>query len=331
LANDKLRVIYIHRGNIMDTIKFVNFKDAVVSNVSKVIIGKEEAIELVIVAFICGGHVLIEDIPGVGKTMLIRAFSTTLGCDFKRIQFTPDLLPSDLTGINFYNQKTFDFDFKKGPLFSNIVLADEINRATPRTQSSLLEAMEEKQITIDGVTRKLDEPFMVLATQNPIESYGTFPLPEAQMDRFFMRIAMGYPKHDEEIEIILKFKDENPIDNLEKIISREEIDYVRNNYHNVSASRNVIEYLMEIIEGTRKNEKIHIGVSPRGTLALFKACQAYAAINGRDFMIPEDVKKIAPYVLNHRVVIKGINRGSSVFELISSIISTIAAPVEKIK
>ncbi|MDF2673537.1 MAG: MoxR family ATPase [Clostridiales bacterium] len=314
----------------MEVEKFVNFKEKVVRNVSKVIVGKEEAIEIVTVAFICGGHVLIEDIPGVGKTMLIRAFSNTIGCEFKRIQFTPDLLPSDLTGINFYNQKTFDFDFKKGPLFSNIVLADEINRATPRTQSSLLEAMEEKQITIDGVTRKLDDPFMVLATQNPIESYGTFPLPEAQMDRFFMRISMGYPKHDEEIEIIMKFKDENPIEGIEKIIGREEIEYVRSNYHNVSASKDVVEYLMSIIEGTRNNEKIQVGVSPRGTLALFKACQAYAAINGRDFMIPEDVKKIAPFVLNHRVVIKGINRGSSVFELINSIINNLATPVEKI-
>lgn len=314
----------------MDVKRFVNFKERVIENVSKVIVGKEDAIELVTVAFICGGHVLIEDIPGVGKTMLIRAFSSTLGCDFKRVQFTPDLLPSDLTGINFYNQKTLEFEFKGGPLFSNIVLADEINRATPRTQSSLLEAMEEKQITVDGITRKLDEPFMVLATQNPIESYGTFPLPEAQMDRFFIRISMGYPKHDEEIEIILKFKDENPINSLEKTISREEIDYVRRNYHNVSASKDVIEYLMAIIEGTRKNEKIQIGVSPRGTLALFKASQAYAGINGRDFMIPEDVKKMAPYVLNHRVVLKGINRGADVFELINSITDNTAAPVEKI-
>lgn len=314
----------------MDVQSFINFKEKVVENVSRVIVGKEEVIKLVTVAFICGGHVLIEDIPGMGKTMLIRAFSSTLGCEFKRIQFTPDLLPSDLTGINFYNQKTLEFDFKEGPLFSNIILADEINRATPRTQSSLLEAMEEKQITIDGVTRRLPDPFMVLATQNPIESYGTFPLPEAQMDRFFMRISMGYPGHDEEIEIILKFKDENPINNLKKTITREEIDYVRRNYHNVSASKDVIEYLMAVIEGTRKNEKIQIGVSPRGTLALFKASQAYAAINGRDFMLPEDIKKIAPYVLNHRMVIKGINRGNSVYELVNSIIDNIAAPVEKI-
>lgn len=314
----------------MDVQGFVNFKEKVVNNVSKVIVGKEEVIELVTVAFICGGHVLIEDIPGVGKTMLIRAFSSTLGCDFKRIQFTPDLLPSDLTGINFYNQKTLEFDFRKGPLFSNIVLADEINRATPRTQSSLLEAMEEKQITIDGVTRSLDNPFMVLATQNPIESYGTFPLPEAQLDRFFMRITMGYPKHDEEIEVILKFRDENPINTLKKIISKEEIDFVRNNFHNVYASKDVMEYLMAIIEGTRKNEKILIGVSPRGTLALFKACQAYAAINGRDFILPEDVKKIAPYVLNHRVITRGINRGSDMFELLNTIFNNIAVPVEKI-
>lgn len=315
----------------MDVKKFVSFKEKLTDNVSRVIVGKEEVIELVAVAFICGGHVLIEDIPGVGKTMLIRAFSSTLGCEFKRIQFTPDLLPSDLTGINFYNQKTFEFDFRRGPLFSNIILADEINRATPRTQSSLLEAMEEKQITIDGVTRKLDDPYMVLATQNPIESYGTFPLPEAQMDRFFMRITMGYPKHEEEIEVIMKFKDENPLNTLEKTITGEEIDYVRNNFHNVHASADVIEYLMAIIEETRKNESIHTGVSPRGTLALFKACQAYAAINGRDYMIPEDVKKMAPFVLNHRVVVRGMNRGSSTFELLQSIVNKIEAPVEKFK
>lgn len=315
----------------MDVKKYVLFKEKLTDNVSRVIVGKEEVIELVAVAFICGGHVLIEDIPGVGKTMLIKAFSSTLGCEFKRIQFTPDLLPSDLTGINFYNQKTLEFDFRKGPLFSNIILADEINRATPRTQSSLLEAMEEKQITIDGVTRKLEDPYMVLATQNPIESYGTFPLPEAQMDRFFMRITMGYPRHEEEIEIIMKFKDENPLDTLEKTITREEIDYVRNSFHNVHASADVIEYLMAIIEETRKNESIHIGVSPRGTLALFKACQAYAAINGREYMIPEDVKKMAPFVLNHRIAVRGMNRGSSAFELLQSIVNKTEAPVEKLK
>jgi MoxR-like ATPase len=278
---------------------------------------------------VCGGHVLVEDIPGVGKTMLIRAFSSTIGCNFKRIQFTPDLLPSDLTGINFYNQKTGDFEFKMGPLFSNIVLADEINRATPRTQSSLLEAMEERQITVDGVTRKLDDPFMVLATQNPVESYGTFPLPEAQLDRFFMRISMGYPEHHQEIDIIFKYKDSNPLSTLEKTINREEIDYVRSNYHNVAVSGEVIEYLMAIVEATRQNEKIQIGVSPRGTLSLFKACQAYAALNGRDYMIPEDVKKMAPYVLNHRMVVKGLNRGNSIFELVNTIINTIKVPVEE--
>lgn len=314
----------------MDTQKFVDFKNKISSNVSKVIIGKEEVIDLITVSFICGGHILLEDIPGVGKTMMVKAFSGTIGSKFKRIQFTPDLLPSDLTGINFYNQKTGEFEFKEGPLFTNIVLADEINRATPRTQSSLLEAMEEGQITVDGVTRKLSNPFMVLATQNPIESYGTFPLPEAQLDRFFMRINMGYPTRNEELEIIARFKEANPIDTLETVITKEEIEYVKENFNKVSCAEDVRGYLMDIVEATRKSDKIQLGVSPRGTLALFKASQAYAAISGRDYMIPEDVKKMAPYVLNHRIIVKGINKSSNIYDFISSLIFDIKVPVEEI-
>lgn len=312
----------------MDTKRFTEFRDKVIDNVSKIIVGKDEVIELVAVSFICGGHVLLEDVPGVGKTMLVKAFAKTIGSSFKRIQFTPDLLPSDLTGINFYNQKSLDFEFKPGPLFTNLLLADEINRATPRTQSSLLEAMEEKQITVDGVTRKLGEPFMVLATQNPVESYGTFPLPEAQLDRFFMRINMGYPKRHEEIGIIQMSRETNSLDELQCTISREEIEYVRNNYEEVKASKDVMEYMMDVVEATRKDDRIQLGVSPRGSIALFRACQAYAAIQGRDFIIPEDVKKMAPYVLNHRMIIKGINRGRSIYEFAESIISSIKVPVE---
>lgn len=314
----------------METTAFVNFRDKIISNVSKVIIGKEEVIKLITTAFICGGHVLLEDVPGVGKTMLVRAFANSIGCSFKRIQFTPDLLPSDLTGINFYNQKTGDFEFRGGPLFSNIIIADEINRATPRTQSSLLEAMEEKQITVDGVTRKLDEPFMVLATQNPIESFGTFPLPEAQLDRFLMKIGMGYPNRGEEIEIIARYKEENPIEKIECVVSKDEIEYVKNNYKKVNISSDVMDYLIDIIESTRNNTSIQLGVSPRGTLALFKACQAYAAISGRDYIIPEDIKKVAPYVLSHRILLSGVNRIGSMSEFISSLISEIKVPVEEI-
>lgn len=314
----------------MDTQKFVDFKNKVSNNVSKVIIGKGEVIDLITVSFICGGHILLEDIPGVGKTMLVKAFSSTIGSKFKRIQFTPDLLPSDLTGINFYNQKIGEFEFKEGPLFTNIVLADEINRATPRTQSSLLEAMEEKQITVDGVTRKLSDPFMVLATQNPIESYGTFPLPEAQLDRFFMRINMGYPSRKEELDIVARFKESNPIETLEAVITKEEVDYVKENFNKVSCSDDVLAYLMDIVEATRKHEKIQLGVSPRGTLALFRASQANAAISGRDYIIPEDIKKMAPYVLNHRIIVKGINKSANIYDFISSVIFDIKVPVEEI-
>lgn len=306
---------------------FVNFKERIINNVSKVIVGKNDIIELVTISFICGGHVLLEDIPGVGKTMLIRAFANSLGCSFKRIQFTPDLLPSDLTGINFYNQKTCDFEFRKGPLFTNIVLADEINRATPRTQSSLLEAMEEKQITIDGQTYKLDEPFMVLATQNPIESYGTFPLPEAQLDRFFMRISMGYPNREEEIEVVYRNKNSNLIGEIKSVVTTDEILYVKNNFSKVNISKEVMDYIMDIIEETRKSEKILLGVSPRGTIALFRACQAKAAIEGRDYIIPEDVKMLSPYVLNHRIITKGLNKINNI-EIIKQLIDNVKAPVE---
>jgi MoxR-like ATPase len=309
---------------------FVNFKDKVLKNVSKVIVGKDEVIELVTVAFICGGHILLEDVPGLGKTMLVRAFAKTIGCDFKRIQFTPDLLPSDLTGINFYNQKTGDFQFKPGPIFTNILLADEINRATPRTQSALLEAMQEKQVTVDGITRKLPEPFMVLATQNPVESFGTFPLPEAQLDRFFMRIKIGYPTREEEIEIVNRNKKEDLTEGLESAVTTEEIAYVRNAYNEVRISKEVMDYLLDIIEKTRNIDMVQLGVSPRGTIALFKASQAYAAINGRDYIIPEDIKKMAPYVLNHRVILKGLSRDRNIYSFINSVLETVRVPVEEV-
>lgn len=313
----------------MDSKAFVDFKKKIVDNISKVIVGKEDVIELLVVSFISGGHVLLEDIPGVGKTMLVKAFAKTIGAPFKRIQFTPDLLPSDLTGINYYNQKINDFQFREGPLFTNIILADEINRATPRTQSSLLEAMEENQITIDGETRKLNIPFMVLATQNPVETYGTFPLPEAQLDRFFMRIKMGYPSREDEKEIIVRNSQPNIIDTIDCVVEKNEIEYVMRNFRLVKVSDDVANYIIDIVELTRQDGKIELGVSPRGAIALYKACQCWAAINGRDFAIPEDVKKMAPYVLNHRIIPKGINKMEDMIETINEILAKAKVPLEE--
>lgn len=311
----------------MDSV--VKFKEKVLENVSKVIVGKDKEIELVIIAFLSGGHVLLEDIPGTGKTMMIRAFSKTLTLPFKRIQFTPDLLPSDITGINFYNQKTGDFQFRQGPLFSNIVLADEINRATPRTQSSLLEAMEEKQITSDGVTRELNKPFMVLATQNPVESFGTFPLPEAQLDRFLMRFNLGYPENQDEKNIILK-NIHNPIENIDSVIEYEALEEINNLIDNVKISDEVLDYLVNIVNGTRKNKIIELGVSPRGSIALFKAARVYAAINGRDYILPEDIKYMAPYILNHRIVAKGTSDVERTMAIINEVVSNVQVPLEEV-
>lgn len=311
----------------MDVKKYEGFKNKISENISKVIVGKQDVIELIIVSFICGGHVLIEDVPGVGKTVMVKAFARSIGNKFMRIQFTPDLLPSDLTGINFYNQKSLEFEFREGPLFSNIIVADEINRATPRTQSSLLEAMEEKQITIDKVTRKLEEPFMVLATQNPIESYGTYPLPEAQLDRFLMRIDMGYPTYEEEMEIVKRSDNHKINEELKVVVSAEEIEYIRTHYNEVLMNDEVMKYMINIVSATRNNEKFQLGISPRGTIALYKASKVYAAINGRDFVIPEDIKKMAPYVLNHRIKSRGMSSGN-LYKSIEQLLDTITVPVE---
>lgn len=313
----------------MDIKKYVAFNKKITDNISKIIVGKREAAELIIVSFICSGHILIEDIPGVGKTVMVKAFAKSIGNKFTRIQFTPDLLPSDLTGINYYNQKILDFEFRRGPLFSNIIVADEINRATPRTQSSLLEAMEEKQITVDKTTYKLDEPFMVLATQNPIESYGTYPLPEAQLDRFLMRINMGYPSYEEEIEVLKRSDNPYLIDKLDTVVSMEEIDYVKSNYNQVRINEDVVKYILDIITATRNSEKFQLGISPRGTIALYKTSKAYAAISGRDYVIPEDVKKMAPFVLNHRIKMRGMNN-IDYYKNIHRLLESIPVPVEEI-
>lgn len=313
----------------MEIKKFVEFKNKILENCSKVIVGKDDIISSIIVCFICSGHVLLEDIPGTGKTMLLRAFSKTIGGNFKRIQFTPDLLPSDLTGINYYNSKEEKFIFRQGPLFSNIVLADEINRATPRTQSSLLEAMEEHQITVDGQTMLLDEPFMVMATQNPIESSGTFPLPEAQIDRFFMKLSLGYMTKEQEIGVMSRKSTLDIIENLECVITKDETNYLKNNFNKVLVNPDVAEYMINIVQKTRSDSRFVVGVSTRGSIALYKASQTFAAINGRDFVLPEDVKSIAKQVLCHRVVLLGGRRNRDIYELFDDLINEVPVPLEK--
>lgn len=312
----------------MDQSAFTDYRKKVVSNCAKVIVGKEDVIEKVLVCFLCSGHVLLEDKPGTGKTMLLRAFARTVGGDFKRVQFTPDLLPSDLTGINFYNQKSGDFEFRPGPLFTNFVLADEINRATPRTQSALLEAMEEKQITVDGVTHRLAEPFMVLATQNPLESFGTFPLPDAQMDRFFMRLSLGYMNRAQELEVLSRPSSQQVLDQLQTVVTPEETAYVRTAYREVAVSDDVKNYLMDIVEATRTQGGFVMGVSTRGALALYRAAQAFAALQGRDYVIPEDIKGLAPTVLSHRVVLGSGMNADAAAQRLRKLLSEITVPLE---
>jgi len=278
--------------------------DKIRENISKVIVGKEEVIDIVLVSLFCNGHVLLEDVPGLGKTVLAKSLAKSINCDFKRIQFTPDLLPSDLSGLSIYNQKENDFFFREGPLFTNIVLADEINRATPRTQSALLECMEEQQITVEGVTRKLDAPFFVIATQNPLETQGTFPLPEAQMDRFFVRLSLGYPNHEQNIDILSRFEKEQPLDKLTEVTNAKDIVDMQNSMMEVQVSDIIKEYIINLVEETRNNSKLSLGLSPRGALALMKASRAYAAIKGRDFVTPTDVKVVCAPVMAHRVMLK---------------------------
>jgi MoxR-like ATPase len=278
------------------------------ANVEKVIVGKHEAVELTLIALLCRGHVLIEDVPGVGKTVLAKSIAKSVGCAFKRIQFTPDLLPSDLTGVSIYNQRSGEFEFRPGPVIGQIVLADEINRATPKTQSALLECMEEGQITVDGVTRKMPDPFLVLATQNPIEYEGTFPLPEAQLDRFLMRVSLGYPAKNDEVEILGRQETVHPIDQITQVIGVEDLLHSQTAIREIYVDRLLREYIVSLVAATRQHPEVYLGASPRGSLALFRTGQARAAIQGRDFVTPDDIKILALPTLGHRIILTASGR-----------------------
>ena len=313
----------------MDTRAFVDFKRRLTDNCSRVIVGKDEVIEQIIVCLIAGGHVLLEDVPGTGKTMLLRAFAKSIGSSFKRIQFTPDLMPSDLTGINFYNQKAGEFVFRPGPLFSNLILADELNRATPRSQSALLEVMEEKQISVDGKSYPMTEPYMVMATQNPLESYGTFPLPEAQMDRFFMRLSLGYMTREQEISVLRRPDSKELLRSLDAVVSADEVARLRGAYSAVRVDDDIAAYLMNIIEATRSDPTVANGVSTRGALALYRASQLSAALSGRDYVIPEDVKREAPCVLPHRLTLISRSHLDN-RRFVESLLDELEVPLEKL-
>jgi MoxR-like ATPase len=288
----------------MTDIPFVHtFAQNVIRNVSRVILGKEQAIQQTLLALLCEGHLLIEDVPGLGKTMLARSIATSIGCSFNRIQFTPDMLPSDVTGVSVYNQKNQEFEFRPGPIFAQIVLADEINRATPKTQAALLEAMEERQVTIDGVTYEMQRPFLVLATQNPIEYEGTFPLPEAQVDRFIMRIHLGYPDRRHEIAMLDSQQDHHPIQDLEQVVSREDLVRAQQAVKQVYVDDQIKEYIVAITEATREHPDVYLGASPRGSLALYKTARALAAVQNREFVLPDDIKSLAIPTLAHRIII----------------------------
>jgi MoxR-like ATPase len=299
-------------------------------NIHKVIVGKDEVINLSLVSVLCEGHLLLEDVPGIGKTTLARVLAASLGCSFRRIQFTPDLLPSDITGLNWFNQKEQTFEFRPGPILSQIVLADEINRATPRTQSALLEAMQERQVTVDGVTHLLPRPFLVMATQNPVELEGTFPLPQAQVDRFLLRVAIGYPDQVEENAILERFRGQDSLATLKSVVAPEQIVQLQDERRQVRVEASVRDYIVRVARATRVHPEIDLGASPRATLALYWASQAWAAIDDRAFVLPDDVKFLAPHVLTHRLMIspQAQLRGRQPQELIKDIVEAVPVPVE---
>ena len=300
------------------------------NQIERVIVGKRDVAELLLVAILCDGHVLIEDVPGIGKTMLARSLSRSLGCIFRRVQFTPDLLPSDITGTHVFDQKKGTFTFRQGPVFTQVLLADEINRATPRTQSALLEAMEEKQVTAEGESLTLPKPFLVLATQNPIELEGTFPLPEAQLDRFLMRVRMGYPTEEEDIQILDRFLKDNPIEELEPVLFADDLVNLQDACREVTVEVDVREYISKLTHATRDHPEIELGASPRAMLGLLHTSQALAAVRGRNYVIPDDVKTLVPVVFEHRMSMQTQSnlRGESLSKLLKEIVESVATPVE---
>ncbi len=300
-------------------------------NIAKVIVGKDEVINLLLTALLADGHVLIEDMPGTGKTKLAKALAASLDADFNRIQFTPDLLPADITGLNIYNQKSGQFEFTKGPVFTNILLADEINRATPRTQSGLLECMEERQVTVDGQTHALEAPFFLIATQNPVETAGTYPLPEAQLDRFMMQIKMGYPTVAEELQIINRYISHDPLEDLLPVCSKNDLFKMKEMVKEVFVHDSVKEYIAHLVEATRKHPLLALGVNPRGTLALLRCAQAYAAIMGRDYVTPDDVKALCTSVFSHRLLSYSTDRNTTVVQILREILSSVEVPTESWK
>lgn len=302
--------------------------EKLIENVENVIFGKRTAVELTAIGLLCQGHLLIEDVPGVGKTMLARSLARSIGCNFSRIQFTPDMLPSDVTGVSVFNQKTREFEFRPGPIMAQIVLADEINRATPKTQAALLEAMEERQVTVDGVTHMLDQPFLVLATQNPIEYEGTFPLPEAQLDRFLMRINLGYPEKDQEIRILDAQQFQHPITQIGQVIEEDELLAVQESLKQVYVDPLIKIYIVELVNQTRQHPDVYLGASPRGSLTLYRTSQAYAALRGRDFVIPDDIKALASAALAHRMIVSPAARIKDVSSeaVLADILSFVAVP-----
>ena len=298
-------------------------------NIEKVMIGKSQVIDLVLTAFVAGGHVLLEDVPGTGKTVLAKTLAKSVGCDFKRIQFTPDLLPSDITGVNIFKQNTGEFQFQKGPVFTNILLADEINRATPRTQAGLLESMEEGQVSVEGTTYSLERPFFVIATQNPLETLGTFPLPEAQLDRFLMKLSVGLPSKEEEVQMMERFMKNSPLETIESVISKEEIEAVRNKVKDIYVHPLLLGYMADLVKRTREDSEVEHGVSPRGTLYLLHAARAYALIQGRDYVVPEDIKAVAVGVLAHRIQMRSMTEsGQKAINFIKSILEQVPLPTE---
>ncbi len=313
------------------TMRVIDIKKKIVDNVSKVIFGKEEVIEKLISAFMTGGHVLMEDVPGTGKTMLARAVAISLGLDFKRVQFTPDLLPTDLTGLSIYKKETGKFEFKEGPIFTDILLVDEVNRATPKTQSALLEAMAEGQVTIDGVTRKLSENFFVIATQNPIEYQGTFPLPEAQLDRFSFMLRMGYPDHEMEIRMLSSQVDHHPIRDVKCVVTKEEVKFMKDAVKHVTVDETLKDYIVRIVEQTRGDKDLYLGASPRVSLDLMKGAMAYALLKGRDYVVPDDVKAISHEVLSHRLIVTSEARVKmiKVSDIIERTFEEVPVPVMK--